>query len=362
MQRERAGGPDTTSCVSCHWRGGPAGAGGLPDDSYLLGDGDRVSSADARNPPALAGAGAVQALSDEMTAELADERARAIAEAKRTGHAIEVALAAKGVGFGALHVSPSGRVDTRDVRGIDVDLVVRPFGWKGTAATLVEQLAESTALHFGIATASGAATHDPLAPPLAPPAMSEGQLAALAVYLATLDTPISRPDDVPEPFAPDAWAHGRALFADVGCASCHVPVLALRSPIATIRTQAGEVAVDLSRDAAVPRLARDPATGGYPVELYSDLKRHDLGDANAATHHHAGIGTRMYLTRRLWGLGDTGPYFHDGESASIDAAIARHGGEAQNARDAWTALRDPERDALRVFLTALRRAPQLQVP
>ncbi|HVV84661.1 MAG TPA: hypothetical protein VHE35_16460, partial [Kofleriaceae bacterium] len=40
VQSGRTGGPETTACTSCHWRNGPGGAGGLPDDTFLLGDGD----------------------------------------------------------------------------------------------------------------------------------------------------------------------------------------------------------------------------------------------------------------------------------------------------------------------------------
>ncbi|MCZ7679922.1 MAG: hypothetical protein M5U28_14640 [Sandaracinaceae bacterium] len=64
-------GPETNGCRSCHWRGGPAGAGDLPDAALLFGDGDRTSSADPRNPPSLAGAGVVEALAAQLTADLA---------------------------------------------------------------------------------------------------------------------------------------------------------------------------------------------------------------------------------------------------------------------------------------------------
>ena len=43
----RFGGPDTNTCTSCHWRGGPAGGGSLQDAAFLYGDGARASTADA---------------------------------------------------------------------------------------------------------------------------------------------------------------------------------------------------------------------------------------------------------------------------------------------------------------------------
>jgi mono/diheme cytochrome c family protein len=364
VQLDRRGGPETTSCASCHWRGGVAGAGGLPDDTFLLGDGDRVSSGDARNPPALQGAGAVEALAAEMSADLAGLRAAALAR-----HAAgDVELTTKGVGFGTLHVTADGRVDTRDVHGVDPDLVIRPFGWKGTAATINEFTAESAALHFGITSADVLATN-PIArapltlPPSAAPELTAGQLTALAVYVAALELPIVRPlDGDGGPFEPDRWQRGRALFETVGCADCHRPKLVLNRPIVTIRSPVtgGAFALALDRDAEAPRLAR--AGDGYPVELFSDLKRHDLGPGGASRHVQGGVAPRLYLTRRLWGLGDAGPYFHDGAAATIDAAIARHDGEAALARDNWDTLADADRGALRIFLTSLRRAPRLQIP
>jgi mono/diheme cytochrome c family protein len=390
VQRERAGGPETTTCTSCHWRGGPGGAGGLPDDSFLLGDGDRASSADARNPPSLVGAGAAQALGEEMTAELAALRADALARARRDGHPIDVELVAKGVSFGTLGVAPDGTLDTDGVRGVDTDLIVRPFGWKGTAATIAEFVAEAAAVHLGVQTeglaASVAATPSPAPLVLGDgPAddpdgdgitdeLSRGQLTALAAHVALLELPIGGPHERPvdrtdptgpvEPYLVDEWARGRQLLETFGCASCHVPRMVLARSTVTIRAPGAErgVTVDLARDAEAPRLGFDDAAGGYPVFAYSDFKRHDLGEENAARHLHQNIGRRLYLTRRLWGVGASPPYFHDGASATVDDAIARHGGEAAFARAAWQAASADDRTALRIFLTSLRRAPRLVVP
>lgn len=388
VQQGRAGGPETTSCTSCHWRGGPGGAGGLPDDSFLLGDGDRVDSADARNPPALLGAGVAQAIGEEMTAELARLRDDARARARDTGAAVDVELIAKGVSFGTLRVLPDGAIDTDRVRGIDTDLVVRPFGWKGTAATVGEFVAEAAAVHFGVqADGLAAATATSTAPlalgdgPAVDPdrdgirdELTRGQLTALAAHVALLELPVGGPHERPvdrddpagpvEPYLVDEWQRGRALLDQLGCASCHLPRMVLARSTIAIRAPGATkgITIDLARDAEAPRLGHDAAAGGYPVFAYSDFKRHDLGDENASAHVHANIGRRLYLTRRLWGLGASAPYFHDGASATIDDAIARHGGEAAFARDAWQTAPPADRTALRVFLTSLRRSPRPLVP
>ncbi len=173
---------------------------------------------------------------------------------------------------------------------------------------------------------------------------------------------LAAPEGPTEPFLVDDWVRGRELFEQTGCASCHRPSLVLDRPVVALRSPLTERSfeVDLSRDAEAPRITPDGAA--YPVFLFSDLKRHDLGDANASTHLQAGIATKFYLTRRLWGIAGSPPYFYDGQSTTLDHAIARHGGEASAARDAWNSLAPGESNALRIFLTSLRREPRLVVP
>jgi len=76
------GGPETISCPSCHWVGGPNGAGAETDNVFLQGDGERTRSGDERNPPALIGLGVVQALAREMSRDLHKERDEATASAR----------------------------------------------------------------------------------------------------------------------------------------------------------------------------------------------------------------------------------------------------------------------------------------
>ncbi|HEY4177487.1 MAG TPA: di-heme oxidoredictase family protein [Kofleriaceae bacterium] len=376
VQNGRHGGPETTSCLSCHWRNGVGGGGALPDAAYIGGDGDRVSSADARNPPALIGSGAVQAIAQDMTAQLAALRTDVIARAKKSGALEEVALVANGTSFGTLYADPRGNLRTGDVSGVDADLVIRPFGWKGTAATISEFIAEAAFLHMGLQSEDAAlvGAPDPLELDDGPlDELTSGQITALAVYVASLETPIMTPHVAPvdrndpagavEPYLVDEWARGRTVFEEIRCADCHTPMMTLPSPTVTIASPAtgGGVTIDLSTAAEAPRIARD-VDGGYPVFVFSDFKRHDLGEENASQHLQHGLAPRLYLTRRLWGVGDSAPYFYDGQSASIEHAIERHGGEAARQREMWRALPTSDRSALRVFLTSLRRSPRLSIP
>ncbi len=376
----RFGGPETNGCRSCHWRGGQAGAGDLPDAALLFGDGDRTSSADARNPPALSGGGVVEVLAAQMSAELAAIREGAIERAAREGD-VEVALVASGVDFGVLRVARDGTIDASGVRGVDRDLVVRPFGWKGTFATLRAIAENAFQVHMGIQSeelvargdveVSGGEGDDPDRDGVVAE-LTSGQLDAVVAFLAAQAVPVFRPHETvsqlearaPGFYAPiasvyvDEWTRGRALFDEIGCASCHTPRHVLRDP----RFTSGGVSIDLAREAEHPRITYDEELGGYPVFLFSDLRRHDLGQENASQHVDAGVPIREWLTRPLWGLADSGPWMHDGTAPRLDDAIERHGGEAADARDAFGALDREERGDLRVFLVSLRRQWRPIVP
>ena len=55
----------------------------------------------------------------------------------------------------------------------------------------------------------------------------------------------------------------------------------------------------------------------------------------------------------LWGVGSTAPYGHDGRSINLMEVILRHGGEAQDSRDAFAALPSRNREAVIGFLNSL---------
>jgi CxxC motif-containing protein (DUF1111 family) len=136
-------------------------------------------------------------------------------------------------------------------------------------------------------------------------------------------------------------------------------MMVLKSPMLTVE---GLPPIDLSQQMRQPGLRYDASLGGYPVWLFSDLKRHDMGKANAAQHVQRGVALQQYLTPRLWGVADSAPYLHDGRAPSFDYAIAGHDGEGAAARAAFQALSLEERGYLRVYLMSMRRVPRVMVP
>src|SRR5688572_9115264 len=78
------------------------------------------------------------------------------------------------------------------------------------------------------------------------------------------------------------------------------------------------------------------------------------------------IAPTAFLTPELWGVGNTGPWLHDGRAGTLEEAIRLHGvddpppsgdpgrSEAQEARDAFANLPEEDRRSQVTFLTSLR--------
>ena len=102
----------------------------------------------------------------------------------------------------------------------------------------------------------------------------------------------------------------------------------------------------------LPPLSR--ATGQrFRVQgIFTDFKRHDLGP-NFWERNFDGTFQREFMTEALWGVATTAPYGHDGRSVNLREVILRHGGEAQEASDAFAALPDEGQRQLLEFLQTL---------
>ena len=68
----------------------------------------------------------------------------------------------------------------------------------------------------------------------------------------------------------------------------------------------------------------------------------------------SGPATRQeWRTPPLWGFRDSGPYLHDGRAATLDQAVALHGGEGTNSARHYFMLSPEERLQLQAFLKSL---------
>lgn len=129
---------------------------------------------------------------------------------------------------------------------------------------------------------------------------------------------------------------GKALFSEVGCASCHVP---------QARTGNGPGIEAVLADQVI-----------WP---YTDLLLHDMGDDLADGRPEGQADGKEWRTPPLWGLGAThsvnprAGFLHDARARTVLEAVLWHGGEALEARNRVSGLPPPDRDALLAFLNSL---------
>ncbi|HEX6084241.1 MAG TPA: di-heme oxidoredictase family protein [Thermoanaerobaculia bacterium] len=120
---------------------------------------------------------------------------------------------------------------------------------------------------------------------------------------------------------------GEAVFARIGCDSCHTPSL-----------QTGANA--------------NPALNRVTYHPYSDFLLHDMGSLGDGIPQGA-AGARELRTAPLWGLRAINTFLHDGRANSIEAAITAHDGQGRAARDRFNALNATDRNRLLAFLRSL---------
>jgi hypothetical protein len=373
------GGPDSIACNRCHLQGGHDGAGDNPVNMLQDGDGVDPASALERNPRQMIGVGYLELLGAEMTRDLQGQLSQATAAQQSSGQSQTVKLSSKGVGFGTITVGAGGAVDFSSLQGVDSDLVVKPLGWKGRVATARRFVEGGFQVHLGMQTEPLIARHcaspipavvgtgpdcqDPDADGVKSE-ITEGQLTAMAVYTSLLQAPVRLDPEDPAKLA--RVRSGELLFNQIGCATCHASKLILND--ATHQevpdlTHAAALTFDLTVAGRTPQLSYD-GDGVVPVQLFSDLKRHDMGTQLADSHATFGtFAANQFMTAPLWGVAATPPYLHDGRAPTLFAAIVAHGGEAAAAAAAFRALPGPseapndQQQWIIEFLSTLGRDP-----
>jgi len=367
----RTAGPDAMACDSCHNQPTTGGSGDFAANVFVgahFSDPPTVridrETTNERNTIGLFGSGLIELLAREMTAELSTRRAKGLAEAARQRAAVRIPLSAKGISFGAIVAQPDGTIDAKDLAGVDYDLVVRPFGVKGIAASLREFSIAALNQHHGMEAVerfgwerTGLRDFDGDG---VEEEVSVGQVTALVVFQAQLPAPRQVLDA--DARQRDVEMLGREVFGQVGCTSCHIPSLPLsdlvfrepspfnRPGSITPRDVSGTVDVDLTA-----------ANGGdHAVHAYTDLKRHNLCDAKIRhfcneERRQDNVATELFLTAKLWDAATSAPYGHRGDLRTLSAAILNHGGEASRQREAFLALPENQKRAVIAFLRTLGR-------
>jgi cytochrome c peroxidase len=396
----RISGPDANSCQGCH--NAPHGITGGNGDfvthvfdraerfDFVTFDPADAKSAKARTEaqdeaaglqaittaratPGLFGAGYVEMLARQITAEL-----QRIRDSIQPGQS--KALVSKGISFGSLARRRDGVWDVSGVDGLPEasvrvtaavrtpNLIVRPWLRDGRAVSIREVTNELLNWHHGIQSTErfGRGT-DPDGDGVVDE-MTRADVTALAIFQATLPVPgrVIPADTAVE----RAVLTGERLFDELRCSTCHRPSLALErkgwvysepspyNPPGNLRTKgARTLSVDLNDPALpAPRLSPSPgAPDAVQLQVYTDFKLHDIGDV-AAAGARGGSGAR-FLTRRLWGAGNQPPYFHHGLFTTLRQAVVAHGGEALESRLSFQRLSSDDQSAVIEFLKSLQVLP-----
>ncbi|MBF8293167.1 MAG: Cytochrome c protein [Steroidobacteraceae bacterium] len=134
---------------------------------------------------------------------------------------------------------------------------------------------------------------------------------------------------------------GGRLFAQVGCAGCHVPAITTARPGTLINGGAMKV---------------PNALGNKIIHPYSDFLLHDIGTGDGIpflpTPEYAGTAKQI-RTAPLWALRTRNRLMHDGLTSTKEEAIQRHAGQAVLVTTAFNALTTRDQALVLEFLDSL---------
>ena len=390
----RVSAPDSNSCAGCHNQPRMGGAGDFVANVFVMGQAadpvlDSTSSefANLRNTLGMFGAGPIEMLAREMTMDLHAVREEALQQAQDKGEVISLSLDTKGVNFGTITAHADGTLDTSGVRGIDPDLIIRPFHQAGVVVSLREFTVNAMNHHHGMQ----AEERFDLNPDKASSdydgdgverELTVGDITAITIWQAALGIPSQVYPTDPEIL--ESALLGEVLFEEIGCSGCHIPELPLDSclftepnpynPAGTFADTSQSYAFDMCQQGESPRLEANG--NGTIVRAYTDLKRHNLCDApdeedairfycdeqlaQDRPDQDGRPGAEFFLTRKLWDVGNSAPYGHRGNLTTIAEAILMHGGEARPVRDQYALLSYDDKLAIVDFLHTLQVVPATQ--
>jgi hypothetical protein len=408
----RISGPDANSCYGCHNMpyGIPGGSGdfvtgvfvlaqrfdfatfdksdSLPTKGAVDEEGHAVNVdtiGDLRSTPGLYGAGYLEMLARQMTAQL-----QVIRDSLQLGET--KSLVAKGVSFGRLTRRKDGTWDTSEVEGLPrasivaptpVDrpnLILRPWHQASNVVSLREFTNNAFVQHHGLeSTERFGVDTDPDGDGVKNE-LTRADLTAISLFQAAMPVPGRVIPNDPE--IEKAVLNGEKVFDKIGCASCHTPKLPLDNegwiymepnpynPATNLRVGTTKtIRLDLNGgDLPLPRLSQDPTSPNVVwVPAYTDLKLHDISDPNEGGEpldqnqtpwtRKFHQGNRKFLTRRLWGAANEPPFFHHGLFTTLRQSILAHFGEAVQSRVQFQRLEKYDQDSLIEFLKSLQVLP-----
>ena len=364
-----------TSCSGCHERNGRAApvAIGVPLDKWVFKVGDGNGNPDPQIGRVLqpGNVGINDAVDGEGNVSIASWtelnglRSPNYAFSKNTPAQFSARIAPQLVGLGLLEAIPetavlaleditdanndgiSGKAQ-RTIDPVTGDTRLGRFGYKAGTTSVKHQIAGAFNTDMGVMTSVLPTPDCGSAQTVCGNSGSElanEHLDHLVKYIALLGVRPQRDIDDTQ------VQQGQALFSSIGCDGCHTP---------TFQTSANHPFSEL----------RDQT-----IHPYTDLLVHDMGPGLADNLGEGQATGAEWRTTPLWGLGlsacvtggVTNPtggqgneictpehsYLHDGRARSISEAILWHGGEGENAKQAFEALSAGDKNAVLAFLGSL---------
>jgi CxxC motif-containing protein (DUF1111 family) len=213
------------------------------------------------------------------------------------------------------------------------------FDWKAQHSSLLSFIGDAYLNEMGVTnrlrpkdtTTIGKVTTDPED---VPDNLGLADIDHFAQFLRGTKVP---PRDAALAATPSAHA-GEQLFDTIGCAVCHVPILVTAQPGTVI--DGGMFAVP-------------PALGNKIIHPFSDFLLHDVGTGDGIVQAGPQDTANKLRTAPLWGLRMRPRYMHDLRSLTLQNAIERHGGEAEEVTRIFRSLTEAQKQELFTFLNSL---------
>ena len=261
------------------------------------------------------GDGFVEAIDDNTLLAIADQQARTT-HGKIHGEAIEVPV---------LEAPGKNRIGR--------------FGWKDQHSSLLSFIGDAYLNEMGITnrlkpvdeTTIGKVTADPED---VPDNLGLADIDHFAQFIRGTKAP---PRDAELAVSADAQA-GQRLFERVGCSDCHVASITTAPPGMLIN----------GGTFAIPA-----ALGNKIIHPFSDFLLHDIKTGDGIVQAGPQDTANKLRTAPLWGLRMRPRFMHDHQSLTLDNAIERHKGEAEDVADRFFDLTDRQQQQLITFLNSL---------
>ena len=261
------------------------------------------------------GDGFVEAIDDNMLLAIADQQARTT-HGKIHGEAIEVPV---------LEAPGKNRIGR--------------FGWKDQHSSLLSFIGDAYLNEMGITnrlkpadeTTIGKVTADPED---VPDNLGLADIDHFAQFVRGTNAP---PRDAELAASADAQA-GQALFQRIGCDVCHVQNITTAPPGTLIN--GGTFAIPV-------------ALGNKIIHPFSDFLLHDIKTGDGIVQAGPQDTANKLRTAPLWGLRMRPRLMHDHQSLTLENAIERHKGEAEDVADRFFDLTETQQQQLITFSNSL---------